>query len=399
MSKFLDFELLLHPEVQRFIREHEDTDEKALVLKQKEILGVSSAWVAQQIVGRRKAKAKLNLLYSTQYIIYPPKLNLEQCSSEATARFKSEIISGKTAIDLTGGLGIDSLFLSKKFKAVTHIEKDESLLRIARHNHDVLGVSNIEHKCAEAETYLSVCSETFDLIYIDPSRRSASNKKVFKFADCSPNVVALLPQLLAKARHVLIKASPLIDIKEGIKELGFVQKVFVVGFDNECKEVLFLIEGKNSETTIEAADLSDPKNKSSFTFTLLDERKAVTIFSEPQHYLYEPSAMVLKAGAFKLVANRFDLKKIAPNTHLYTSNELVHNFPGRIFTIQSYLKSDAKSVAKLLPEGCANVTTRNYPLTPPQLKKKLKLQDGGEQFVIGFSGIQKKYLVLAQRVK
>lgn len=400
MNKPVDFVSLLQPEVQLFIKENEQTDEKSMVLRHHEILGVPSALIAQQIVGRRKAKGKLSLFYNTPNIIYPPKLNLEQCSSEITAKFKSEIISGQTAIDLTGGFGADSFSLSKKFKRLIHIEKNEELLKMVKHNHRVLGASNIEHVHQDAEAYLSAHADVYDLIYIDPSRRSVSNKKVFRFADSSPNMVSLLPTLLERSRSILIKASPLLDIKEGIKELGQVSKVFVVGYSNECKEILFLVQPHTKEPTVEAVDLSDVGSaENTFTFEFAEEARADALYDEPREYVYEPSAMILKAGAFKLIASRFDLKKIAPNTHLYTSDKIQSDFPGKVFSIESHLKSDAKSIAKFLPKGYANVATRNYPLTPQQLKIKLRVKDGGDQFIIGFSGIKKKYLILANRVK
>ncbi len=397
MDELPNFSHLLREEVQRYIKDHENDDEKVLVLKHKKILGLPAAEIAQQIVGRRKAKTKLPLYYHTKNIVYPPKLNLEQCSSEKTAQFKAQLKSGELAADLTGGFGIDSYFLSKSFKKVIYVEPDETLSQMVKHNHHVLDVINIEHQSTTAESFLNNKSH-FDLLYIDPSRRSNANRKVFKFSDCTPNVVSLLPSLIEKSNSILIKASPLIDIKQGLSELSSVAKVIIVGFDNECKEVLFLIAPTKKETVIEVVDLSE-HGIESFSFTLSEENQSTPSFDEPHTLLYEPTAMMLKAGAFKLMASRFNLKKVAPNTHLYTADKLVSHFPGRIFKIESFLKSDSKSVLEVLPEGQANIISRNYPLTPSQLKKKLKLKDGGEQFVIAFSGKAKKYLVLASRVK
>ncbi|HNP06725.1 MAG TPA: class I SAM-dependent methyltransferase [Cyclobacteriaceae bacterium] len=394
------FDHLLRKDVQRFIKDHEKEDQNVLVLKHKEILGLPSTEIAQQIVGRRKARTKLPLYYSTKNIIYPPKLNLEQCSSDKTAQFKASIRSGKLAADLTGGFGIDSYFLSKNFKKVIYIEHNEALLQIAKHNHNMLDSSDIYHQCTTAESFLNINKDHFDLLYIDPSRRSNTNQKVFKFSECSPDVVSLLPALVKTSKSVLIKASPLIDIKQGLTELGYVAKVFVVGFDNECKEVLFLIGDHTKEPIVEVVDLSEGNPKSEhFTFSLSEEKQSTVSYDEPLGYLYEPTAMMLKAGAFKLVAKRFDLRKLSPNTHLYTTDKIIPNFPGRIFKIECFLKSDSKSVHKVVKDGQANIISRNYPLSPSQLKKKLKLKDGGDQFVIAFSGRDKKYLVLASRVK
>lgn len=398
MSPNSHFNHLLNEDVKSFIQEHEKEDEKKLLLQHKNILGVSATEIAAQISGRRKAKTKLPTFYANENVIYPPSINLEQCSSEATASFKANLFSGILALDLTGGFGIDSFFLSSRFEKVTYVEPDEQLLHIAEHNHIALGQTNLIYSCANAELFLKSADGNFDLVYIDPSRRTAASKKVFRFAECSPNVVELLPTLLKKAKNILIKASPLIDIQQGIRELGSVAKVIVVGVDNECKEVLFHITNDKAEPIIEAVDLSDGKPKS-FSFTLIEERQATVTFSEPLQYLYEPTATILKSGAFKLMANRYDLKKLAPNTHLYTADQLINEFPGRIFNIENFLKSDPKSIKDVLQSGYANIFTRNYPLTPAQLKKKLKTQDGGEKFIIGFSGERKKYLVLASRIK
>lgn len=399
MNESSDFNLLLQPELQDYIIQHEGDDERKLVLKGQDIFGVSAVDVAQQIAGRRKVKAKLPSMYILPQIVYPPVINLEQCSSERTAKFKSNLVTGKSAIDLTGGIGIDSFFLSQHFEKVVYVENNEKLLKIAQHNHAILGAHNIDYHCQDAEAYIKTSDKNYDLIYVDPSRRSASHKKVFKFEECSPDVIRLLPILKKIANTILIKASPMIDIKQGMKELGNVSRVFVVGYHNECKEILFLI-GKNTATpTIEAVDLSDDGlAQHTIAFDFSEEAQTEILYSEPKKLLYEPSSLILKAGAFKLIANRFNLKKIAPNTHLYTSDHFHKNFPGRIFNIECHLKSKAESINTYLPDGHANVTTRNYPLTPAQLKKKLNLKDGGDQFVFGFSGREKKYLVLATRL-
>ena len=401
MDKSLDFNLLLRSELQDFIKQHESDDESALVLRHKDIYGLPAADIAQQIAGRKKAKNKLPLFYNTPDIVYPPSLNLEQCSSESTARFKARLFSGHRALDLTGGTGVDSFFLSRSFEEVIYVEKNEALLQLTVHNHSVLGAKNITHHCQDAASFIASSSKKLDLIYIDPSRRSASNKKVFRFAECSPDVVSLLPTLLTISGTILIKASPLIDIKQGIKELGHVSRVYVVGYNNECKEILFLVNSNvGFPALIEAIDLSpDDAVDRSISFKHNEEAQAEVTYAEPETYLYEPNAMILKAGAFKLVATKYGLKKIAPNTHLYTSSEVVNSFPGKIYKVENYLKSNPKSVAALLPSGKANIITRNYPLTPAQVKSKLKLKDGGESFVIGFSGTKKKYLALAKRIR
>ena len=404
---------LLLPEVQKFIRDHENDDERKLVLKQKEILGIASNRIAGQIAARRKAKEKLPTYYNTQDIIYPPALNLEQSSSEQTAKFKSEIIgsllnvprtgdrlkqSFRQGVDLTGGLGIDTHFLSTLFSGFHYVEPSTDLLEVARHNHDRLKAINIFYHNTTAENFLNELDQKVDLIFIDPSRR-AENKKVFTLKDSEPDIVSLQSIVFEKSDHLLIKASPLLDIKLALKELSFVSNIFVVAVENEVKELLFFSErGFNKEPKVTAVNLSQRHGDESFDFLLSEENALDVNFHDPLAYLYEPNAAILKAGAFKTVAQRFNINKIQSSTHFYTSDNLIENFPGRVFKIQSRVKPDPKELLQFFPDGKANVTTRNYPLSVEELKKKTKLKDGGENFLIGFSGVKEKFLVVATKV-
>lgn len=388
-------------EIQEYIFTHRHVDENKILLKHSDILGLSSKLVVQQIAARKKAEIKLPFFYKTRGIIYPPTLNLEQCSSESTAKFKCDLIgkniAGKIkAADLTGGFGIDSFFIAQIAQSLHVVEPDSELIRIAQHNHSLLGQKNITYQNSTVEIFLSKLKENFNLIFIDPSRRDSKARKVFSFSDCSPDVPALLPSLFEKTDYILIKASPLLDIQHSIKELKCVKKVIIVSVENECKDQLFLLQKDFSgEPLIETYNLRvDGSIKDSFVFLLPDEQRATTQFSSPKKYLYEPNASILKSGAFKLIGEKFDLFKIHINTHFYTSDKLHQNFPGRIFEIKS-LAFDAN----LLPEKKANVVTRNYPLSPEALKKKLKLTDGGEKFVIAFSGQEKKYVTVGSRIK
>lgn len=391
---------LLHPEVQLFIHDHENDDERILVLKNQSILGIPSALIAQQIAGRRKIKTKVPLYYNTPNLIYPPSINIEQSSSAATAYFKSLIVSGKSAVDLTGGFGVDSYFLKSTFKEVTYVEPDKSLFEIATHNHRELG-SKINSFCTTAEAFIETSSKHFDLIYIDPSRRDEAKKKVFRFSDCTPNVVELLPKLTKLANQILIKASPLLDINQGLQGLKSVVNVYIIAVENECKELLFQIDvSSKSKVRLHAVELSKTGAIQDETvFTPDEEQNATVRFSDPLEYLYEPSAAILKVGAFRLLCEKFDLHKLAPSTHLYTSDAVRKSFPGKIFRVKEFVKADSKEIKNYLPDGKANVTTRNYPLTPEQLKKKMKIRDGGELYIIGFTGKQKKFVVLADRIK
>jgi 16S rRNA G966 N2-methylase RsmD len=394
---------LLNPEARQFILDHENSDINQLILKHKAVFGIPIRTIADQINGRRKSKDKIPSFYSNPGILYPPAINLEQSSSEMTASYKAAVASqvvssGGTAADLTGGFGVDSFFLSKKFRSLAYVEPDVDLLEIVRRNHRVLGVSNVDYHNLTSEQFLTQSKENFDLLYIDPSRRVNANKKVFSFEDCQPNVVNLQEQLLSNAEHVMIKASPLIDLQHGINELKSVNRIIVLSVDNECKEVLFFLKSKaDPEPLIEAVNIHHHQTDT-FSFFISRERNESVTFGEPRQYLFEPNASILKAGAFKSVASRFNLSKLHASTHLYTADHLVENFPGRVFRVLGLTKPDPKAIKEFIPEGKANVTTRNYPLSVEELKKKTRLKDGGDKFLIGFSSVAKKHLAVAERV-
>jgi hypothetical protein len=394
--------LLTAIEVQQFICLHENEDAKALVLKRKTILGIPTAVLADQINGRKKAKTKLPCLYETKNIIYPRSLSLEQSSSEITAKFKARLLNeGQRFLDLTGGFGVDTFFFAEVYKEAHYVETNSELLAIARHNHRQLGnLSNIQYHNTSAEDFLHTSDLRFDVIYVDPSRRSKGNQKVFKLSDCTPDVPMMLNRLFGKADILLLKTSPLLDIQQALKELSFVEKVIVVSVQNDCKELLFFCRKNFSgEPVIEAVNIIPGKSVDTFQFVFSSERREKVTYAEPLTYIFEPNTSVLKAGAFKSIASRFDLYKIQTNTHLYTAEKISENFPGRIFRIISRIKPESTSVKAYLPEGKANIITRNYPLTPDQLKKKIGLNDGGDKYVIGFSGTRCKHLVVAERIQ
>lgn len=396
---------IAQPEVQDYIFSHEGDDERRLVLKHHEVLGLPGSLIAEQLSGRRKSKIKLPTWYKTKGIVYPPSVNLEQSSSEATALYKARIArslfpnkSDLALIDLTGGFGVDSFCFSQVFNTTYYVEPNEDLFEIVQHNHQTLGASSIIYHNTSAQEFIG-SNLPVDLVFLDPSRRDQQSRKVFKLADCTPDISKLQEKIFEMCPFLLVKTSPLLDIQQGLREILHVKKVFVVSVDNECKELLFLAEkGYSGEVGIEAVDLSREGNvKSAFTFSLEEEKSATGQFSEPLEFIYEPNSAILKSGAFKLISQKFQFSKLAPNTHLYTSSKLFSDFPGRIFRIE-VLNPDSKKLNQLLPDKQVNVMTRNYPLKAEELKKKLKLLDGGDKFLIGFSTKQKKHLALCSGV-
>lgn len=396
-------EAILHPEVQQFIRENENEDERKLLLKYSSLFQIPFSIIANQIAGRRKAKIKLPTYYNTPGIIYPAGVSIEQSSSEITARFKANSMvelnpdQRDSIADLTGGFGVDTLYFSRHFRKVFFIEPNPDLLSISQHNFEQLGCKNIEFHNVTAEEFLRNTHSKFAWIYLDPSRRSGGNK-TFKLRESSPDVAGMLNALLKTSSHVLIKTSPLMDISLGMAELQNVSSVLIVSVENECREILFhCIADNRSLPVISAIDLK-ATTFTSFSFSPDEEQYADVQYAEPGIYLYEPNASVLKAGAFKSIARRFNIYKIHPNTHLYTSGKLLWDFPGRIFKVEQHVKPDAKILKTFLPEMKANVVTRNYPLSPDELKRKVKLKDGGEKFLIAFTGMTKRNVVIASRV-
>ena len=376
-------EEILQPEVQAFIRDHAQHDPFALMLQAKKYPNLPFRAIAEQISARQKARHKLPEWEQTPNIVFPPGVSIEQSSSEITAKYKSNLVKGKQLIDLTGGMGTDTFYLSRHFATTHYVEKNAELAAITAHNFQALGKRDIQVHTSEAEHFLQQWEGKADVIYIDPDRRDENARKTYSLADASPNVVDMLGELIRKAEIVLIKTSPLLDISRAVSELQYVQKVFVVAVDNDCKEVLYLLQNKQEENPeITAVNLSSKgKAMQEFTFARQQEEAALASFSQPLGYLYEPNAAILKAGAFKMTGVRYKLFKLHPNSHLYTSDETIPHFPGRTFEVQHICAYDKKMVRKLLPEAKANITTRNFPDTVPQIRKKTGLKEGGNIYV------------------
>jgi hypothetical protein len=389
--------------LQNFIRHHENEDPNTIVLKNRTIDGVPASFIAAQINGRRKAKEKIPDYAKNPFVIFPPKVNLEQSSSQTTAEFKVDFIKKnildlKSCADLTGGFGVDSFFLSKTFHEVDYVEPHQSIFEVAQHNHVQLKAENIHHHLNGAENFLVTTDKKFDLIFIDPSRRKSGNQKVNSLRQSEPDVIYLQDLILTKTRFCLTKASPLFDIQLALSELKRVKIVIVVSVKNECRELLFFQDVEfEGEPVIQSVNIL-PDKVEYFEFKFSAEKQERVSFGPPGVYFYEPNASILKGGAFKMISKKYNIAKIHPNTHLYSSDLLVSDFPGRIFKIEEIVKADATVIARLFPNGKVNVLTRNYPLSTDELKKKLHVTDGDWKYVIGFTGVDKKYLVVAERI-
>jgi len=388
---------LLKDEVQKFIKDHQFDDPFVLSLKSKKSAEFPLKEAIDQIHSLQKAKGKIPEWVAAEGIIWPAPISVEQASSGLTAKFKATQILGKSMADLTGGMGVDAYYYADKVPEIHYVEMNEELADVAKHNFKALGKRNIFVHNQSAEVFLERCNQKFDTIYLDPSRRD-KNRKVFKINECTPNLYNIVPRCLKIAAKVLVKLSPMVDLSLVIQDFAPSQ-IWVISIKNEVKEVLCQIQEAKMNTLISAIDLAEHGKNVLFEFEKEEETSAQSEFAMPLTYMYEPSAAVMKAGAFKLVGQRFRLKKLHISSHLYTSDKLMEDFPGKVFVLKSQVKQDKKEIAKLIPDRKVNVFTRNYPLTPDQLKKKLDLKDGGENYLIGTTLMDnKKGLLLCERV-
>ncbi|WP_134090883.1 class I SAM-dependent methyltransferase [Olivibacter sp. XZL3] len=387
-------EAILTAAVQHFLRARIDTAPAALALQKSPFPEVSPAELANQLDGMRRCRKKLPLWFETAGIYYPSLLAIEQSSSALTAHYKSELItSGSSVIDLTGGFGVDSYYFAQRAARVVHCEINESLSAIAAQNARQLQAKNIEFLAKDGLEYLRSTDEVFDFIYIDPSRR-VKQQKVFKLSDCEPDVVKNSSLLKQKGKTLIIKAAPLLDIQAAINELADLSAIYIISVRNECKELLFVIDEKKDDhpITFHCAALNGPAVQV-LEFDELLEKTSHPSFQDPEKYLYEPDAALLKAGCFRYTAVRFGLSKLHQHTHLYTSKELNKDFIGRSFEIETTeAYSDFKKNKKPLQ---GNVSTRNFPLKPEELKKRHKIKDGGNRYLFFCTGPDNQLLVVS----
>ncbi|WP_299122670.1 RsmD family RNA methyltransferase [uncultured Winogradskyella sp.] len=383
---------ILNIEIQEFINANLKSDISNLLLKGVSFDGIETKSIIEQIEAKKRCEKKLPTWFNAANIYYPNKLNIEQTSSEITAKYKANLVSGKSLIDLTGGLGVDAYYFSKQIENVIHCEINTELSDIAKHNYKALNVSNITCKNDSGIEVLKELDQHFDWIYIDPSRRDDSKKKVFLISDCTPNVKTFQTLFLKYAKHVMIKTSPLLDISATLSDLKHTKEIHVVALNNEVKELLWVLE-RNYEGNVIIKTVNLQKDKiQNFEFHFENETITNPNYSEPLTYLYEPNSAILKAGAFNSISEQLELNKLHKHSHLYTSDVLV-DFPGRRFKIEKKLAFNKKAFAKEKISK-ANVTTRNFPLTVGDIRKKLKIKDGGSVYVFFTTDLNDEKIIL-----
>ncbi|MVM37313.1 SAM-dependent methyltransferase [Spirosoma sp. HMF3257] len=380
----------------QFIQAHLTDDVRALVLRPNSS-GLDIKKLVAQIVARQKAREKLPSWYANEQLIFPPALSVEQASSERTAIYKASLVEGELLLDLTGGMGVDSWAFAQQVKRVEYIEHQPDLAALAAYNLPLLGSPNVVFRVGNGlsllentslqESGFSSLTKPADWIYLDPHRRDEHGGRVVRLENCEPDITqpGIVSALLDKARKILIKASPLLDIDLAVRQLsGSVESVHIVAVQGEVKEILLTLSNQSIEKDKIKFNSVNLSNNSviPFQFQWYEEQTAAVQLGNPLRYVYEPNAAVLKAGAFRLVAVRFGLTKLAPNSHLYTSNELKPDFPGRVFELREVIKPESKALKIAVPDLKANLTVRNFPQTVAELRKKLSLREGGAAYIL-----------------
>ena len=382
----------------QYIAAHSDSDVARLALHPSKDPQVDMAAALQQIAGRQKAKEKLPKWYENPDILYPKKVSMEQCSSSQTADYKASLVEGKSFADLSGGFGVDTVTLARKFAKGHYVEPQEELCELFQHNCKVLDINNVNIVNGTMEDNLAAIGPV-DTIYLDPSRRDVHGRKVVALEDCVPNLLEWKERLLAKCNTLMVKLSPMIDIFQTLRDLPETYAVHVVAVEGECKEVMFLLTQDGTINGI-CRDVARNVSTTSPTIIAANINKTATIrvettldterTTQPRiatglgAYLYEPNAAVMKAGIFNSISQQFQVQKLEKNTNLFTSNELCEDFPGRIFRIEAVHEFHPRKTAKELSHiASASIAVRNFPLSAEELRKTLKIKDGNARFLFG----------------
>ena len=434
-----------------FIQEYREKDTRQLALQSARFPDVDMPYALDQIKGWQTARRKLPTWAACDGIVYPPHLSMEQCSSEPTAQYKLNLAmewarrvesselrveSSSRMTDLTGGFGVDFSFTSCAFASATYVERNAQLCRMVEHNLPLLGIDNAKVVCADAVDYLSTL-DTQTMIFLDPARRDQHGAKTVMLADCTPDVVQLLPQLLAKSRFTMLKLSPMLDWHKAVEDLqGMVREVHIVSVGGECKELLLVLsEEIESELKVFCADLeaggsgeaglsggssshscsglsSEPSfprtpsspsahsNASLFVYTPGSLRPAPNSKLKTQNskFLHEPNASIMKAGCFDELAAAYGVSPVSRNSHLFLSAEPVDGFPGRSFSIERVTTLNKRELRQALAGiEKANIATRNFPLSVAELRKRLKLKDGGDVYIFATTTAEGEHVLLISR--
>ena len=398
----------MNEQTQRFIRENANKDIRTLALSGSKYPDVDMPFALDQIAGRQTARKKIPRWAAIDDVVYPPHLSMEQCSSEQTALYKASMVEGETLVDLTGGFGVDFSFMSGGFKKAIYVERQKHLCEIADSNFRVLKLTGVDVICGDGVEYL----ETLDhvsWIYLDPARRNEHGGKTYAISDCMPDVTEIKDLLLAKADKVMVKLSPMLDWRKAVDDLGnCVSEVHIVSVDNECKELLLIMQRDVAELKVVCVNNDEvfvfgssdntlkPYNlkTSQPNATKLSTCQLVNLSTEST-YLYEPNASIMKAGCFAELERAFGAKQVERNSHLFVSEHFIEDFPGRKFRVEKVTTLNKKDIKNAL-DGIvkANITVRNFPMSVEQLRKRLKIKEGGSDYIFATTLMDKSHVLL-----
>lgn len=383
---------MVNKETLSYINNHRTDDPRRLAL-QSHPSDVDMPYALEQIAGWQVACHKLPRWASTDGVVYPPHLSMEQCSSQPTAIYKRQVAQrllgdhADTLVDLTGGYGVDFSYMAEVFRYGTYVERQEVLCEAARHNFPLLGIGDNEIICGDGTEYLSRIDHA-SMIYLDPARRDNNGGRTYGIADCTPDVTALKDVLMEKADFVMVKLSPMLDWHKAVEDVGNVCEVHIVSVKNECKELLLVID--SNDVSMQALQVFCTNYTSDDTATI-DRFPAESgfsavspTFSDPseQYHIYEPNASLMKFGSFTQLCSKYGVSQIAPSSNLFVSKNDIEEFPGRRFRIEAVSGMNKKELRKVLGSlDKANITTRNFPLSVAELRKRLKLKDGGNTYI------------------
>ena len=393
-----------------FIREYRERDIRQLALQANRFPDVDMPYALDQIQGWQIARRKLPKWAACDGVIFPPHLSMEQCSSESTAQYKLNLAMewaervghASSMTDLTGGFGVDFSFTSCAFAAATYVERNEQLCHIVEHNLPLLGLNNATVVCADAVEYLSTV-EPQTMLFLDPARRDEHGAKTVMLADCTPDVVQLLPKLLEKSRFTMLKLSPMLDWHKAVDDLqGAVREVHIVSVGGECKELLLVLSTVvESELKVYCADLSTASDTSSlFVYTPGSSAPVANSKLKTQNskFVHEPNASIMKAGCFDELAAAYGVSPVSRNSHLFLSDEPIEDFPGRSFVVERVTTMNKGELRKaLVGIEKANIATRNFPLTVAELRKRLKIKDGGDVYIFATTTAEGEHVLLISR--
>lgn len=381
----------------QFMQEHQRHEAAQLMLQAHRYPHLPMLELVQQLQARQKAAAKLPTWAANPDVVFPATLSVEQSSSEVTAAFKASLVQGALLVDLTGGFGADSLYFARSFKQVVHIEQNAALQEVASYNFNLLQAHNIQSIHTTAEDFLRDFKGKADILYLDPARRGDSNQKLHLLQDCEPDILTLLPLLFTKADAILLKTSPMLDIDLALEQLQHVAKLWVVAVQNEVKEVLYLLQPEAPQPALVqrvAVNLLPNASPQQLTFTKAAEEAAQVNYTDPQEYIYEPNAAILKAGAYRYLSQYLHLAKLHPNSHLYTSATLLADFPGRTFRCTDVSRYSKKELLHRLPGKQANITIRNFPESVAAIRRKTSIKEGGDIYLFFTTDRHQKVVVL-----